>query len=306
MSVPVTSVPHVGQREPCPCGSGKRYKNCHGRARETSPVALVERPFAGLSDEVDWVALRELVPAATARARTLPEHGGRDVVVCTLLPMMWPALHREDETVLVALQTATHSGDPSRDAAAALLEALALPTGQAVPPGDLPGPGPRLQDVLDPEVPLELTVHAGFEFWLARGATRTPEVEASLTEANGSVTPTARLASVSGAYWVRMGREFLRWVRPEPEDAVLDGLARLHAARASAVAAGARFVGAFRSCGLLVPVWELAPGTEAAELEGPARVFEALLTDAVQDERPLTAPERRARAGLVSRQVTLR
>jgi len=25
------SVPRVGRNEPCPCGSGKKYKNCHGR-----------------------------------------------------------------------------------------------------------------------------------------------------------------------------------------------------------------------------------------------------------------------------------
>jgi preprotein translocase subunit SecA len=25
------SVPKVGRNEPCPCGSGKKYKNCHGK-----------------------------------------------------------------------------------------------------------------------------------------------------------------------------------------------------------------------------------------------------------------------------------
>jgi preprotein translocase subunit SecA len=28
---PVKAAPHVGRNEPCPCGSGKKYKNCHGR-----------------------------------------------------------------------------------------------------------------------------------------------------------------------------------------------------------------------------------------------------------------------------------
>ncbi len=27
----VSSVPKVGRNEPCPCGSGKKYKKCHGR-----------------------------------------------------------------------------------------------------------------------------------------------------------------------------------------------------------------------------------------------------------------------------------
>ena len=26
-----TSVPVVGRNEPCPCGSGKKYKHCHGK-----------------------------------------------------------------------------------------------------------------------------------------------------------------------------------------------------------------------------------------------------------------------------------
>jgi preprotein translocase subunit SecA len=25
------AVPRVGRNEPCPCGSGKKYKNCHGK-----------------------------------------------------------------------------------------------------------------------------------------------------------------------------------------------------------------------------------------------------------------------------------
>ena len=28
---PVHVGPKVGRNDPCPCGSGKKYKNCHGR-----------------------------------------------------------------------------------------------------------------------------------------------------------------------------------------------------------------------------------------------------------------------------------
>ncbi len=28
---PITAQPRVGRNDPCPCGSGKKYKNCHGR-----------------------------------------------------------------------------------------------------------------------------------------------------------------------------------------------------------------------------------------------------------------------------------
>ena len=28
---PVTVGPKVGRNDPCPCGSGKKFKNCHGK-----------------------------------------------------------------------------------------------------------------------------------------------------------------------------------------------------------------------------------------------------------------------------------
>ena len=59
-------IPVVGAREPCPCGSGRRYKACHGRVQRAEAVRLVARPFEGLPGEADWVAMREIVPAATA------------------------------------------------------------------------------------------------------------------------------------------------------------------------------------------------------------------------------------------------
>ncbi len=81
------------------------------------------RPFEGLASECDWVALREIVPAATAPIQ-LTDHPDRTVVLTTVLPMAWPALVRDTGEIYLALQVTTNSGDPSRDAAAALLEAL--------------------------------------------------------------------------------------------------------------------------------------------------------------------------------------
>jgi len=267
----------------------------------------VTRPFEGLPGEADWVALREIVPAATATVRTTAEHGAGDVTVTTVLPMAWPAMHRADGAVLIGLQTQGGSGDPSRDAAAALLAALAAEPGTPVEPGDLPGPGPRLQDVLEPALPFDVDVHPGFDFWLAGVEDVTSEVRESLERANAAVVPTRRLTSVDGAYWCEVGpRRHLRWVLPQPEDRLLDALARLHAAERSVLAEGSRYVGAFRADGLLVPVWDLAAGTEAEELEQPAAAFAQRLEDALAETAPLTADERRARAGVVSRQLTLR
>ncbi|MEI9809031.1 MAG: SEC-C metal-binding domain-containing protein [Bacteroidota bacterium] len=28
---PIKVAPKIGRNDPCPCGSGKKYKNCHGK-----------------------------------------------------------------------------------------------------------------------------------------------------------------------------------------------------------------------------------------------------------------------------------
>ncbi len=267
---------------------------------------FVLRPFEGLPGEPDWVALKELVPAATAAARTTKEYGAKDILITTVLPQAWPALHRADGVVLLALQTVTNSGDASRDLAAALLEALDVEPGTAIETIGLPEAGPRLQDVLDTTVPFEVTVHDTFSYWLADDVERTPDLVAAIEEADAGIVDTVKLAAAPSAYWCRMGaREFLRWAQPLEEQAVLDGLARLQAKRASGFA-GAKFVGYFRSSGLVVPVWELPRGSEAEDVEDAVKAFAPTFEQAAADTQPLDANERRARAGLVARQVTLR
>jgi hypothetical protein len=301
-----TAVPVVGLREACPCGSGKRYKACHGRLARAAEAQLVTRPFEGLAGECDLVALREIVPSAVAQVKTTAEYGARAVSIVTVLPMAWPALHRTDGTVLVALQTMSDGGDASRDAAAALLAALDAAPGTPVETAGRAGAGPRLQDVLDGAA-LEVVVHEGFDFWLGADADITPEVKASMDQAAAAAIPTARLADVEAAYWCAVGeRRHLRWVMPHPEEQLLDGLARLHAAGESALVEGSRYVGAFRAHGLMVPVWDLAPDTGADDVEKPAVAFGERLAAAMAVTDPLSVLERRARAGVVSRQLTLR
>ncbi|MET9801859.1 DUF5926 family protein [Streptomyces sp. NPDC006368] len=302
-------IPVVGAREPCPCGSGRRYKACHGRAAAHAVTELVQRPFEGLPGECDWVALRELVPAATAALHLkggLPE-GVPSVTLATVLPMAWPALRRDDGSVLLALQNDTSSGDLSRDLADTLQRALAAEPGTPVAAQRVPAEGPRLQDLLDPEGAFEPVVHSGFEFWVPDSAqSATPEVAASLERANAAAIPTVRLSGVDAAYWCETPeKNHLRWVMPHPEERLLDALARLHAAGASSLGDGTRLVGSFRAHGLMVPVWDLPGAMGAKECEQPASEFAERLAPALATDAPLTGEERRARAGLTNRQVTL-
>jgi hypothetical protein len=300
-------IPVVGAREPCPCGSGRRYKACHGRAGHARAHEMVSRPFAGLVDECDWVALREIVPAATAQLHLRGHTPTASVVAATVLPLAWPAMVRTDGTVYLGLQSTTRSPDASRELATALLRALDAAPGTSVPGDEAPiDDGPRLQDVLEPH-PLDVEVHAGFEFWGEDMPDPDGELAASLERASEAVVPTARLIGVQAAYWCRIGsRTHLRWVLPDAEEPLLDALARLHAARELGLGSGSKYVGAFRALGLVVPVWDLAPETTAADVEEPALALRRRLDDALANPEPLDAAERSSRAGLLSRQVTLR
>ena len=230
------------------------------------------------------------------------------MTLCSLLPGAAPALVRENGEIWLGLQVQHNFGDPSRDLGAVLLKAMAASGAEetgVVGLTETPGPGPRLQDLVSPDA-LEITVHDGYGFWIAE-ADRTPETDAALEQANSAALPTSRLTCVEAAYWTSVGtKEHLRWVMPEPEDALLDALARLHAARKDDIAEGSRLVGMFRAHGVLAPVWDLPVGTGAAVLEEPVAAFYADLQAALADSSPLSAEVRSARAGLANRQVTIR
>ncbi len=318
------------------------------------------RPFLGRRDEPDLVALRELVPSATAPLILVadhlakhPEHADRRITLCTMLPQAAPALVREDGEILVAMQTALPGLDASRDIAGALLAALDAEPGNVMDapaassprlveqrPDGLAGL-PRLTDLLDP-APLEITVHSGFGWWLPSSdddSGPNQEVAAMLERANATVVPTVRLSAVPAAYWCHPSdRWHLRWALPlaapagtvtdapaaasaaaaddddhaadddvaRSEEALLDALARLAAAERLTVGPGSRFVGFFRADGLAVPVWDLAADTEAERCEEPAAALRLAYRAALADPTPLNAQERRVRAGLVGRSLTLR
>jgi hypothetical protein len=296
-------------RRPCPCGSGKRYKACHGAGDDV----IVIRPFEGLAAECDLVAMREFLPSATA---PLPLRTPSEVpvTIATVLPGACAALVRPNGEIMLGMQVQTRSGDLSGDLGRALAWAR-----QAEPNSSLPVVGPglgdglvRLQDELDLDAPLDLTLHSDFAWWIypnEDGSPPSAEVTATLERANSVIMPTEPVVAdgVHAAYWVDTGsKAHLRWVRPEPEDALLAALARLQARGELGLSADARFAGAFRAHGLLVPVWDLDRELHVKEWAEPVAAFAKALDTALADDSPLTEAERRARDALAGKQVTLR
>jgi hypothetical protein len=151
-------------------------------------------------------------------------------------------------------------------------------------------------------------MHDGFEYWLDADQAGDPGVQASLERANASIYPTERLLSVGrAAYWCRVpDKGHIRWVLPDPEDAALDALARLSAAGELLLGDGTKFAGMFRAHGLLVPVWDIPSDPPATEWEEPLAAFAKRYADALADPAPIDSAARRAKQGLVGRQLTLR
>jgi hypothetical protein len=298
-------------RRPCPCGSGRRYKACHGAGDDV----IVTRPFAGLAAECELVAMREFLPSATA---PLPLKDAADnVTLATVLPGASAALVRPGGEILLGMQVQTRSGDLSADVARALAWARNAEPGSALPvvPPAAGDPGSddsaRLQDVLDVDAPLDLTIHGDFAWWLAPDDAAAPSAEATATleRANAVIMATEAVVAegVRAAYWVDTGsKAHLRWVRPEPEERLLVALARLQARGELDLGAESRYAGSFRAHGLLVPVWDLDRELHAKEWTAPAAAFAARLTEVLADDAPLTDAERRSRDALAGKQVTLR
>ncbi len=291
-----------------PMGKASRRKSAHKktpRDPKDLPAPYARRPFDGLPHETDLVAMREIIPAATATVSLRHDGATREFTLATVLPMAWPALHRDDDAIFVAMQSGGGSGDASRDLAEAAFAATQVPAGQpltAAPKAS--AASPRLQDLFTGET-IDVTVHEGFDFWVEH-----QELDdagrASLERANEAASPTERLAAAPSAYWCRLGdRCYVRWVLPHDQDTSTDALARLHAAGRDLLGEG-RLLGAFRACGLLVPVWEVDASAPADAHEDDMGRLAERFAEALEQPGPLTSDERRARAGVVSRQVTLR
>lgn len=274
------------------------------RLARAQATAFVARPFEGLPFEADLICLRELVPAATAQVCLSEEYGGHEVTIASLLPAAWQAWHREDGALYAGMQVPVSSTDASRDVARGILAAAEAAPGTTIEATTEPGEGPKLQDILDTDHPFSVRVLETFEYWDLPGDD--DEVAAALEQANDSITPTEKLASVDSAYWTEMsGRTYVRWARSEGEDAVVDALARLAAEGGNDLGGPGTFLGYFRAHGIIIPVWELEFGTQADDVEEPIAEFAARLDAALSSEEPLSTEARRLRSGIVARQLTI-
>src|SRR6478735_10943153 len=149
--------------------ASRRPRRDHAdQSSRPAPAPFVARPFEGLPNETDWVAMREIVPAATATVRlgegVIAGDAPGEVTIATVLPLAWPGLHRESGEVLVGIQSGNASGDTSRDIAQAI--ALTATAAPGSPVETLPVAtvdSPRLQDLLDVDAPLQMQLHDGFE-----------------------------------------------------------------------------------------------------------------------------------------------
>ncbi|GLY64077.1 DUF5926 family protein [Amycolatopsis taiwanensis] len=288
-------------------GKAARKKNKAPKVRDV----FVAQPFEGLAAEPELIAMREFVPSATARL-SIADSPDLLVTLGTVLPMAAAAFVRSDGEIFLGLQVQTRSSDVSRDLGRSLRWALQAKEGDVLSVPDTTSPpaeggGERLQDLLVPDAELDVNLHRDFSWWLPEDTEPTGEVKLSLDRANEAIMPTERLGP--GSYWVLAGEKaHLRWVRSEPENRLLQALARLSAAGELGLGEGSRYAGSFRAHGLLVPVWDLDPDAHAREWAEPAKQLGVRLDAALAslDDEPLNATERRARDGLIGRQLTLR
>src|SRR5699024_2524699 len=259
------------------------------RLARAQATAFVARPFADLPFEADIICLRELVPAATATAKLTGAYGGHEVTIASLLPAAWQAWHRDDGRIRAGMQVPVSSTDAAPDVARGTLAAAAAasPAPSVVaPPG--PGDGPRLPDILASSPPFDGRVLENFDYWALPEAATDPDVAAALQQANDSVAPTEKLASVASAYWTEMsGRTYVRWARPEGEDRIVDAMARLQAENANDLGGIGSFLGYFRAHGIIIPVWELEFGTPVDDVEEPIAAFGERMDEALNTTEPM-------------------
>ncbi|WP_099332863.1 DUF5926 family protein [Actinomyces minihominis] len=301
-------------------GKASRRKKIDPSKKGTyrAPIPFVDRPFEGLTIERELVAMRELIPCATLTAKSSKETGGVEFDFVTLVPDGAPAMIREDGRILVGLQTRFNSSDLSHDLGGALGSALVMKASgeTGVVRFDVRDEAPRLQEILDSsflaegaqqaDAAAKMEITEDFGFWFGVDEELSEDTLDALQQNREDMVPTEAVPGTEGMYWCAMNNNFVRYVTEIDEAPLFTALARLQASGTAKLGEGSKFVGAFRACGIAIPVFQVDSELTAADLEKPAHELRKSLDAALALDTPLNDDERRARAGLVSRQVTIR
>ncbi len=136
-----------------------------------------------------------------------------------------------------------------------------------------------------------------FSFWFDPAEEIDEQTRRALEQNRDEIIPTEPVPGVPGAYWCEMNRNFVRFLTDNDETKLFDALARLAARGEANVGEGSRYVGSFRACGLIVPVFELPEGARAADVAPGTQALAKALAEALTVTERLDDKERRARQG---------
>ena len=159
--------------------SRRRKGADHGSATaRVEPAPFVARPFEGLPGETDWVAMREILPAATATVtfakgqapEGAPRRGDRRDRAAARLARPAPRRRHRLRRHPVGLDLRRRLARPG-DLAAGRRHRRAGHAGRRHP--GRPPPTPRAcRTCSTPSAPFEVTVHEGFDFWVGEQRAR--------------------------------------------------------------------------------------------------------------------------------------
>lgn len=295
--------------EDLPEGMSRRQAKLAARAAEREQFAKDPRPFGGLAMESDLIALQEFVPSAVAKI----EVKSTPVNLVTVLPGAGAAMVRPEADGgerFVALQVGAHSQNPGRDLAYALNWVVEAKPGESLQSTAADGSQPELQSLIDAASALTITEHPDFNWWFPEGTQLPPEVRQALGCANDAVMPSTQIKTdlPGSVWWVNPGggKAHIRWVRPEDnENQILAALARIAARGELTLGEGTKFAGAFRTHGVVVPVWDLAPDVEAQSYAEALAALNEKIGAEYENDAQLSAEERKQLDNIKSRQVTI-
>nr|WP_223875415.1 DUF5926 family protein [Nanchangia anserum] len=291
---------------------GKKSRRNSRRNRATARPDLYvpplnPRPFAGLANELELAAMRELLPAATLTLTTTPEYGEREVTFATIVAGTGQAMVRSDGRLLVAMQTRSRTADASHDLGVVVKEMLDVTEQTTTSTINLRQHGPSLQDLFG-DTRGTCTIEPDLGFWLAEGD-RDEDAQEAIRRTGEEIVPCECVPGQRATYLTTMTHDFVRMVLPDDEDAVVNGLARLRASGELDISDGsldARFIGAFRMLGLVTPVWEFSRRVNADEIAEAVAALRSRIDEAIARDGALSARERQVREGILSRQVSIR